>query len=239
MEKPRRYLNRFQDLIEQDTDNFSGIQKSLILMGRGVYALWRDISHGQLTLRAMSLSFTTLLSLVPMLALSFSVLKGFGIHNSMEPLLMEYLAPLGDKGVEMTEKILDFVNNMNVGVLGFMGLGLLVYTVVSLVQKIEEAFNYIWSVKESRGFSERFRDYLSAVLIGPFIMMVAFGLSASVKNSSFVQYLLDIQTVGIFILMMINLIPFFMVIGAFTFIYSFMPNTRVQTKAALLGAIVS
>lgn len=239
MDKPRSYLERLQDLIEQDTDDFTMLQARLILVGRGCYALWRDISQGQLTLRAMSLSFTTLLSLVPLLALSFSVLKGFGIHNTLEPMLLEYLAPLGDKGVELTDKILDFVNNMNVGVLGFMGLGLLLYTVVSLVQKIEESFNYIWNVKESRGFSERFRDYLSAVLIGPFIMMVAFGLSASVKNSSFVQYLLDIETVGIVILMVIQLIPFFMVIMGFTFIYSFMPNTRVKTKAALMGAIVS
>ena len=239
MDKPRSYLDRIQHLIESDTDDFTLLQGKLILIGRGFYALWRDISQGQLTLRAMSLSFTTLLSLVPLLALSFSVLKGFGIHNTLEPVLLEYLAPLGDKGVELTDKILDFVNNMNVGVLGFMGLGLLLYTVVSLVQKIEEAFNYIWNVKESRGLSERFRDYISAVLIGPFIMMVAFGLSASVKNSSFVQYLLDIKTVGIVILMMIQLIPFFMVIAGFTFIYSFMPNTRVKTKAALIGAVVS
>lgn len=239
MQNPRQALERLRNLIQQDTDNFTSLQATLILSARGIYALWRDISQGQLTLRAMSLSFTTLLSLVPLLALSFSVLKGFGIHNSLEPMLLEYLSPLGDKGSELTEKILDFVNNMNVGVLGFMGLGLLLYTVVSLVQKIEEAFNFIWHVKESRSFSERFRDYLSAVLIGPFIMMVAFGLSASVKNSSLVQYLLDIESIGIVILMMMRLIPFFMIIAGFTFIYSFMPNTRVKTKAALLGAVVS
>ena len=239
MENPRLYLTRARDLIHKDTSEYPPLQSALIMTGRGIYALWRDIAHGQLTLRAMSLSFTTLLSLVPLLALSFSVLKGFGIHNSMEPMLLEYLGPLGDKGVEITERILDFVNNMNVGVLGFMGLGLLLYTVVSLVQKIEEAFNYIWNVKESRGFSERFRDYLSAVLIGPVIMMVAFGLSASVKNSSFVQYLLDIESIGVLILMLIKLIPFFMVIGGFTFIYSFMPNTRVRPKAALFGAVVA
>lgn len=235
----RESLSHLSQLIDQDTDKLTPIGKVLVMLARGLYALWRDISQGQLTLRAMSLSFTTLLSLVPLLALSFSVLKGFGVHNSMEPMLLKYLAPLGDKGIELTDKIIDFVSNMNVGVLGSMGLALLLYTVVSLVQKIEEAFNFIWNVKESRGLSERFRDYLSAVLIGPFVMMVAFGLSASVRSSTFVQMLLDIESIGVLILILIKLIPFFMIIAGFTFIYSFMPNTKVHIKSALLGAVVA
>jgi len=103
---------------------------------------------GQLNFRAMSLVYTTLLSLVPLLAVSFSVLKGFGVHNQIEPALLNLLAPLGDKGLEITDKIIEFVDNIKVGVMGAVGLGLLFYTVVALMQKIESAFNYTWHVQK-------------------------------------------------------------------------------------------
>ena len=78
-----RYFDDFKQIIQQDTDEMPKVKGKLVILARGILAVWRDVSEGQLTLRAMSLSFTTLLSLVPLLALSFSVLKGFGVHNSM------------------------------------------------------------------------------------------------------------------------------------------------------------
>src|SRR4029078_267420 len=98
---------------------------------RFAYVLARDLSQGQLNLRAMSLVYTTLLSLVPLLAISFSVLKGFGVQNQMHPLLENLLARLGDQGSEVTRQIIGFVDNMKVGVLGAVGLGLLVWTAIS------------------------------------------------------------------------------------------------------------
>ncbi len=117
---------------------------------RTVWLLGRELTDGQLTMRAMSLVYTTLLSLIPLLAVSFSVLKAFGVHNQIEPVLLNLLEPLGTKGVEITATIIGFVENMKVGVLGAVGLGLLLYTVVSLMQKVEESFNYIWHVSQHR-----------------------------------------------------------------------------------------
>ena len=98
------------------------------------YVVFRDLADGQLTLRAMSLVYTTLLALVPLLAVSFSVLKGFGVHNEIEPLLLKVFSPLGERGVELTSRIIGFVDNVKVGVLGSLGLALLIYTVISLIQ---------------------------------------------------------------------------------------------------------
>ncbi len=126
-----------------------------------LYAVVRDLGDGMLRLRAMSLVYTTLLSLVPLLAISFSVLKGFGVHNQIEPMLLNFLAPLGEKGVEITEYIITFVERIKVGVLGAVGLGLLVYTVVSLMQKIERSFNDTWHVTRHRSLAQRFSGYLS------------------------------------------------------------------------------
>ena len=95
----------------------------LYKVARSVYALIRDVISGQLTLHAMSLVYTTLLSIVPLLALSFSVLKALGVHERMEPFLFQFFQPMGPQGVEMAERILGFVDNMKVGVLGSVGSG--------------------------------------------------------------------------------------------------------------------
>ena len=81
----------------------------LIQCVRVLFAVARDMTAGQLTLRAMSLVYTTLLSLVPLLAVSFSVLKAFGVHNKIEPMLLNLLQPLGDQGVQITASIIGFV----------------------------------------------------------------------------------------------------------------------------------
>ncbi len=122
---------------------------------RLLIVLLRDLLSEQLTLRAMSLVYTTLLSIVPLLALSFSVLKAFGVHDQSEPALRGFLAPLGEKAGEISERIIEFVGNINVGVLGSVGFALLIYTSVSLVHKLEGAFNRIWHVAEPRGVAMR------------------------------------------------------------------------------------
>ena len=97
----------------------------------------RDLMSGMITLHAMSLVYTTLLSMVPLLAVSISVLKGFGVHGQLEPALVNLLAPLGEQSGEISSRIIGFVENMQIGVLGALGLAMLLYTVISLIQKIE------------------------------------------------------------------------------------------------------
>lgn len=203
------------------------------------WAVARDFAEGQISLRAMSLVYTTLLSLIPLLAISFSVLKGFGVHNQIEPLLLDFLAPLGDKGVEIGTRIIGFVENVKAGVLGSVGLGLLVYTVISLMQKIERAFNYIWHVTQQRSFAQRFSGYLSVIMIGPVLVFSSLGITASLTSTSVVVALTSIEPFGTLIRLAGSVLPYVLAVGAFTFIYMFMPNTRVRFQAALIGAAVA
>ncbi|HZH06399.1 MAG TPA: YihY/virulence factor BrkB family protein, partial [Lautropia sp.] len=189
-------------------------------------------------LRAMSLVYTTLLSIVPMLALSFSVLKAFGVHNQIEPALGRFLAPLGERGNEVTIQIIQFIGNMNVGVLGSLGLGLLLYTAISLVQKIEISFNYIWHVPEPRSFGTRFSSYLSVLLVGPLLVFSALGVTAAATSIGVVQGLLAIEPLGWLAAEAGKLVPYALIIGLFFFIYIFIPNTTVKWTSALGGALV-
>ena len=200
-------------------------------------ALFRDLREGQLDLRAMGLVYTTLLSIVPLLALSFSILKGFGVHQKMEPILQQLLEPLGNKSAEITHQIVTFVNNINIGVLGTTGLLVLLYTVISLMKKIEEAINFTWRLKRTRNLAHRFSHYFSLVLIGPILMFSAIGLWAAFLDTSVMHYITN--TYGAVTTLLTSYLPKILIIFAFLFVYILIPNTKVQIKAALGGAVVA
>ena len=151
----------------------------------------------------------------------------------MEPFLFQFFRPMGPQGVEIAEQILGFVDNMKVGVLGSVGLALLVYTVVSLVQKIERSFNMIWRVPDMRSMAQRFSNYLSVIMVGPLLMVSAIGISATIFSSAFVQALMEIEPLGSMIVFATRFTPFMLVVGAFTFVYVFIPNTVSYTHLTL------
>lgn len=205
---------------------------------RTLYAVLRDIFSGQLTLRAMSLVYTTLLSVVPLLAFSFSVLKGLGVHKDLESRLGAVLEPLGEKGAEISDQLMTLVNNVNGSVLGGIGLAFFVYTAISMVQKIEGAFNYVWYVTKPRSFAKRFTEYMFVLLIGPAAIVIALGAIASIGNESVVQVLSQNSVIGPIFSATSKLTPYLVITSVFTFLYWYMPNTRVQFRAALVGGVI-
>ena len=211
--------------------------RMLVNLLRHLLAVLRDIVSGQLTLRAMGLVYTTLLSIVPLVAFSFSVLKGLGVHKDLAQRLYAVLEPLGDKGVEITDQLLALVDNVNGSVLGGIGLVFFIYTAISMVQKIEESFNYVWYVNKPRSFARRFTEYMFVLLIGPVAIVIAIGAIASVENESVVQWLSQSAVFGPLFSATSRLTPYLIVSGVFTFLYSYMPNTRVNFRAALVGGL--
>jgi membrane protein len=204
---------------------------------RYLYAVLRDLFSGQLSLRAMSLVYTTLLSIVPLLAFSFSVLKGFGMHEKLEAQMYLFLEPLGEKGIQITDQVMGLVNNVNGRVLGGVSLAFFMWTAISMVQKVEESFNYVWYVSESRSFARRFTEYMFVLLIGPVAIVVALGMFTALQNQDIVQYLLQNQIVGPLFVVTGKLTPYLLVSLVFAFLYWFMPNTRVQVLPALIGGL--
>lgn len=212
----------------------------LLNLSRILYAVIRDFTQGYTNLHAMGLVYTTILSIVPFLALSFSVLKGFGVHDRLEPVLQNLLlSPLGERSDEITENILNFVDNIRVGVLGAVGLGMLVFTVISLVQKVERAFNEAWRVSQTRPLAQRFSYYLSVILVGPLLTFSALGATATLVGSDIVENFRSVQPFGWLLSLISSLAPYFFVILLFTFLYKFIPNAPVKFKNALIGGVVA
>ena len=230
------YYQRLHDYV-WTREPRSSIARQALHGSRYALALVRDLVEGEISLRAMSLVYTTLLSLVPLLALSFSVLKALGVHNTLEPLLEQLLRPLGDQSAPVAREIIGFVDNMRVGVLGFLGVVMLLYTAVSMISKIETSFNFIWKVGRTRGMTQRFSEYLVVLLVGPLLVFAAIGITASVRNSALVSWLSGIQPFGLAILVMTKAVPYALIIATLTFVYSYMPNTRVHWRAALIGGL--
>jgi membrane protein len=235
--KKSYWRQRLEPLWRADLQSLPWYKTFAIVAARITLRIIQDFMQGQLTLRAMSLVYTTLLSLVPLLALSFSVLKAFGIHNQLEPLLLRFLSPLGEKGSQLAHQIVNFVENVGVGVLGSVGLLLLVYTVVSLIQKVEHSLNFIWHITSLRSLSQRLSGYLSVILIGPLLVVTALGITASIMNTSLVQYIISFEPFGTLVIGLSKLVPYLLVIGAFTLTYLLIPHTTVKFKSALLGGL--
>jgi membrane protein len=203
------------------------------------YALIRDLLTGELNLRAMGLVYTTLLSLVPLVAFAFAILKGLGVHRDFEPLLYEFLRPIGERAGELTAQIMGFVEKTRGGVLGSIGLAFLLYTVIATIQKLEGAFNFAWHVERPRSLMRRISEYLSLMVIGPAFLVVAFGLLAAVAENRMMGWLTSHEPIGSIIYALGIAGPYLFITGVFTFLYIFVPNTRVMFKPALAGGLTA
>jgi len=237
-----RKINYFfsRQLWRIDTKTLTRPRSILVNMTRLVYITLREYRQNELALRAMSLVYTTLLSLIPLLAFSISVLKAFGVVDTqLEPLLLKFLTPLGDKGPEVTARIMEFIGKINFGVLGAAGLVMLIYTSISVIQKIEDSLNIIWKITRGRSLARRFSDYAAALLIGPVLLFASFGLTASLSSNTVVAKLSEIEPLGMIFVASGKVIPFTFVILVFAFIYYVIPNTRVRFASALVGGMLA
>lgn len=233
----RVQFNRF--LWQQNTSLLPLPQRLLIRTIQIFIAVMRDLLQGQLSLRAMSLVFTTLIGFFPLLALTFAVLKGLGVHNALEPTLLTLLEPLGDRANELTTNILNYVDNIQVQLIGITSVGLLIYIVLGMMRKIESSFNYIWSVKQGRSWSSRISEYLFAVIVSPLLLFLSISLTSWV-NTNFFETFLEKLLYGSFVIEFTAFITSILLMSlAFAFAYVFLPNTRVRFSSAFIGGLVT
>ena len=197
--------------------------------------IWREFWRDSSLLRASGLTYTTLLTLVPLLALMFALLKGLGVQKALEPFFLERLT---GGSHPITERIMEYVSRIHVGSLGTLGITFLFLTMILVLTNIEMAFNQIWQVDRGRPWLRKCSDYLGLVVILPVAMFVSVSLMTFVKSHLVTQELLSIDLLGRVYVYLLKLAPFFVMWLAFSFIYLFMPNTRVNPISASAGGII-
>ena len=186
-------------------------------------------------LHASALTYTSLLSLVPLLALMFAVLKGLGVQRRLEPLLLSQLS----LSPEVTESVLTYIDRTNVGTLGTLGAVALLLTVVSVLGSIEASLNHIWRVTQGRGVFRKITDYLSVVLLTPFLLLAGVAVTSSLQAQRVLDWLLGTQYVGAAVMHGLSLLPIVMNALAIGMLYAVMPNRRQSPMALTLGALVA
>jgi membrane protein len=233
------WLERLEDDLFQKSRSMGPPWGAALRWLRYPAALIRDWLRGEINTRAMSLAYTTLLSLVPLMVFSFAILKGLGARGDLRLILDEFFRPMGTAATELTDSVLQFVANMRGELLGSIGLAFLVYTVIATIQKVEGSFNFVWRVGRRRSFGRRFTEYLGVMIIGPILLAVAIGLLGSAEHSPFAQWLHAVAPLAVVLGVLGQIVPYAIVTVVFTVMYSFIPNTHVQFRAALIGGVTA
>jgi membrane protein len=191
----------------------------------------------QLTLWTMSLVYTTILSLIPLLAVSFSLVKAFDSEINMAEIVSNALTPLGPAGIDLAQRTASTVEKIDVGLLGAVGFLFLFYKAISLISKIERALNYIWRADSAGNTLRRFGYYMIVLIIGPILIFAAIGITFSLMSTAAVQWLFSIKLLGPLIHGAGTLIPYAIVSAVFTFTYMLLPAAGVRFSSALVGGL--
>lgn len=217
----------------------------------------QEFQKNNLSLRASALTYTILLSLVPMLAMSTAVVKGLGGGDQLRDVAYSYIDTLEtaktpatdkteDKNAQLTghlrsavDQVFDYVDRTNFATLGSFGVAGILVSVLLVLGNIETAMNSIWRVKKSRSLMRKISDYLTLLFLVPLTINVAFAASAFLKNPS-LQSKIDILIPFVFVQALIfKFIPIFFISITLYIIYLFFPNTKVKTVPAVIGAAVA
>lgn len=187
--------------------------------------------------KASALTYSTLLAIVPILAILFAIARSFGFANLIEHQLRGVLGGVN----ETTEVVLQFVDSYlahaKSGVFVGVGLILLFWTVLNLTTNIENAFNRIWRVSKPRSVYRKVTDYFSMFLLLPILIVLSAGVN--IFMTTFLKEMEDYMMLAPFLKFLILLIPFVLTWGMLTGLYIFMPNTKVKFTPALIAGILA
>ncbi len=221
--------------------NKSKLYFFLIRQIRIILVAFKGLLDDRISLRASALTFYTLLSVVPIVAMGFGIAKGFGFESKMEEFIIANF-----KG---QEEVMNWIINLSYtvledvegGLLAGIGLVILIWSVMQVLTNIENSFNAIWQVKKSRSFFRKLSDYLAIMLIAPLIIIVSSSMSVfiSTRIESVTQNMELIKSFGPHIKSLLTLIPYALVWLLFTLIYVIMPNTKVKFIYALIAGILA
>lgn len=203
---------------------------------RLLYLIGFGFVKDQSIIRAAALTFTTILSIVPFLAVAFSISKGFGLQNT--EFIRTLVLKLTTGRVEIADKIIEYIDRTNVQALGWVGVAMLLLTVFSMIGTIEKAFNTIWNVTKGRSAWRKVTDFFPVIVICPIVLLVASSFNVSLQQQQIMAGLLSVEAIGFLDAMFLKIAPYMLISLAFAFIYGFVPYARVNIMAALIGGVV-
>lgn len=210
---------------------------SLYNIIKTIYLCITRFTKDRLANKAAALTYSTLIALIPILALVFAIARGFGFDNIIEQQIQEGLGGMGETSTVILETVNTYLSQTKNGVFIGVGLILLLYSVLNLINSMEITFNRIWQVKKARSMYRRITDYCSMLLLIPVLLVLSGGLS--IFTTTVLKHIDDYALLAPIGKFFIRLIPFVLTWCMFTALYIFMPNTKVKFKHALVSGILA
>ncbi len=226
-----------QDIWSKDLGELAAWRQRAFALSRMVYMVTTGFLADHCIIRASALTFTTILSIVPLLAVAFSISKGFGLQNA--DFFRDFLMGIAADRTEVVDKILQYIGNTNVKTLGWLGVAALLVTVFTTVGNVERAFNTIWAVKKDRTSWRKFTDFFSIIVICPLVVLAAASFTVALQKTDMVHAFIGNPAFEWLERLLLKTISLALVWLGFTFAYAFIPNTRVKLKAAAVGGVVA
>lgn len=230
-----------QNVWNISSSDLKGLKYYLLSITRVILLSRRGFNEDQCFLRAMALTYFTLLSLVPFAAMAFGIAKGFGLEKRWESLLLEKLG----SHETVLNHVLAFSKNLLMdtkgGLIAGFGIFFLFWSVIKVFTHIENSFNAIWGIKQSRTFYRKITDYLTLMLVCPVLFIAASSTSVYAVGylNNFFQQHSSFHSINPLIFSAINMISFVSVWSLFSFLYLVIPNTRVRFDCAFFGGLIA
>jgi membrane protein len=240
-----RFLTFFKTGIwEIQLKNLSPIEAFSIKYLRIILLASRGFVRDNCQKTASVLTYYSLLNVVPVVAVAFAMAKGFGLEKLIEKQILE-MAEKANWQADITTQIISFSHNLlnqaKGGLIAGVGIVLLLWTVISIMGKIEESLNEIWEIKKARTMIRKFSDYMAIMVLGPVLLIIS--SSATILVASQVKVIVDkIAVLGVFskvIFLLLNLLPYASIWVLFTMLYLIMPNTKIPMRSAILGGVAA
>lgn len=239
IQKMMKFLQR--DIWRIRAHEAKGFRGKMVRALRICLISFSQFSSDMCSLRASALTFYSLLSVVPVLAVSFGIAKGFGLDKLLREKIME-----GVQGQqEVLTRLITFaetmLENTKGGLVAGVGVALLLWSVIQVLGNIESSFNDIWGIKRSRSLGRKFTDYLSMMLIAPVLYVVATSATvfAAGQIAAITQKIAILGAFAPLITSGLKVLPLLVFAGLLTYIYIAMPNGKIRFKSAFLGGLVA
>lgn len=216
-----------------DTQGDYSLRKLFYKVIKSFILTYRNLDMTKLNSRASALTYNSVLSIVPLLAVLFAIARGFGLQSLVQSELLNYFSGQKaalERAMVFIDKSLEYAQS---GIFLGIGVVLLLYTVINLISSIEDNFNLTWGIKTGRSYFRQFTDYLALVLIAPVFIICNAGLSIILTST------LEQEIIGLVIGPFVSFLPFIITIFLFTLFYIYIPNTKVKLSSALFAGIVA
>ncbi|MBE9531782.1 MAG: YihY/virulence factor BrkB family protein, partial [Proteobacteria bacterium] len=217
-------------------------KKSFFLNQLRVFVLTlRKFDSDNCSLRASALTFYTLLSIVPVVAMAFGVAKGFGYEDVLRDQLLARFAGQEEVFTIIIGFAHTLLENTRGGMVAGIGMAVLLWTVIKVLYHIEYSFNEIWQIKRPRSLKRRLSNYISFMVIGPALLIASGSVTVFINSHILLvtERIALLSFMGPFTFLLLKLVPYILIWAILTFAYVVMPNVKVSFKSALIAAIIA